>query len=245
MLPASWKPVESTNLVRMGSDLDGGYVVATPAIKASGLLISMGLSDNWDFEADFRKVGNARIVCLDHTINTRFWLRHAIARILTGQFSRLGRYFSYRRFFGRSGVEHRQLKVGYDGSGGVSLETLVAKEPLNSVFLKADIEGSEYRIFDDIARYADRLTGIAIEFHDIDLHRDRINKLFKSLPDFSIVALAANNFGGVDNEGDPIVIEVTLIRKDFVSLGAGQKFEAVTNDPSHNAIEPVYASSAV
>ena len=244
MLPATWKPIQSTNLERMGSKLDGGYVVSSSAVRASNLLVSMGLSDNWDFEADFRKVSKARIVCLDHTINTRFWFRYAVARVLTGQLWRVSRYFAYRKFFANADVDHRQLMVGYDGVGGVSFEKLISNEPLNSVFLKADIEGSEYRIFKDIVKYSDRLTGIAIELHDIDLHRDRINYLFASLPGFSIVALAANNFGGVDDQGDPIVIEVTLTRNEFIEPGVSTKFAAVPNDPSQNAIEPAFATAA-
>jgi hypothetical protein len=245
MLPASWKPVQSGNLVRLGSESDGGYVVALTAVQASRLLISLGLSDNWDFEADFRARSEARVICHDHTVDCRFWLRHAVANLLKGRLGKLGRFFAYRRFFSTDDVQHHLLKVGYDGPGSTSLRRLIEDEPVRSVFLKADIEGSEYRIFDDIVAYADRLTGIAIELHDIDLHRHRIDELFRQMSQFRIVALSANNFGGVDANGDPLVIEVTLIRSDLLDSGKSQPlFKPVANDPRWPAIEPRFAATS-
>lgn len=240
MLPASWKPTATGNLERLGSADDGGYVVAGPAVTASRLLISMGLSDNWDFEAVFRAHSGARVICLDHTVTPRFWLKQAVASVVRLR-PRLTRYLAYRRFFSTPGVEHRRLCVGYDRPGGISLATLIAGEPAKSVFLKADIEGSEYRILDDIVRYADRLTGIAIEFHDIDLHRERIDDLLRRLPDFAVIALAANNFGGVDPNGDPLVIEMTIVRRDFLAEGDVPALRRpVANNPQVPAIEPAF-----
>ena len=44
----------------------------------------------------------------------------------------------------------------------------------NKIFLKIDIEGSEYRILDDLIRYQDLIKGLVIEFHNIDLHMEKI-----------------------------------------------------------------------
>jgi FkbM family methyltransferase len=41
-------------------------------------------------------------------------------------------------------------------------------------FLKIDIEGSEYRILEEIIELQDFICGIVIEFHNIDLHEDKI-----------------------------------------------------------------------
>jgi len=241
MLPVAWKPVSSGNLERLGSAADGGYVVAGAAVTASRLLISMGLSDNWDFEAAFRARTGARIVCLDHTVTPRFWIKQAVASVVRLR-PRLTRYLAYRRFFSSAEVQHRKLCVGYDRPGGISLATLIQEEPAASVFLKADIEGSEYRILDDIVRFSDRLTGIAIEFHDIDLHRARIDALLAGLPNFAVVALAANNFGGTDSAGDPLVIEMSIVRREYLADGDMPEMRRpIANDPARAPIEPAFA----
>lgn len=241
MLPAAWKPEPSGNLERLGSAADGGYVVARSAVEASRLLISMGLSDNWDFEAAFRSRSNARVVSLDHTVTPRFWFKQALASLVRLR-PRLTRYIAYRRFFSSADVQHRKLCVGYDGPGGVSLATLIREEPPVSVFLKADIEGAEYRILEDIVKFSDRLTGIAIEFHDIDLNRERISALLARLPDFAVIALAANNFGGIDPNGDPLVVEMSIVRRSLLAAGdVPEMRRPIPNDPKRAAIKPTFA----
>jgi len=37
-----------------------------------------------------------------------------------------------------------------------------------------DIEGGEYRILDNLIKHQDKICGIVIEFHDIDLHLEKI-----------------------------------------------------------------------
>ena len=37
-----------------------------------------------------------------------------------------------------------------------------------------DIEGTEYRVIDQLNNHADLLISFVIEFHDVDIHRDRI-----------------------------------------------------------------------
>ena len=43
----------------------------------------------------------------------------------------------------------------------------------DKILLKIDIEGSEYRILEDIISIKDSLNALIIEFHDIDLHKDK------------------------------------------------------------------------
>ena len=53
--PQNLKPVfvDDRDLIRLGSIDDGGYVVPIETVKSSNVLISFGISDNWDFEKDF------------------------------------------------------------------------------------------------------------------------------------------------------------------------------------------------
>jgi hypothetical protein len=244
MLPASWKPIEAGGLIRIGSERDGGYIVSKRAVLASKLLIGMGLHDDWQFEKEFRQISGARVVCFDHTVNWKFWARYYVEQILRLRWSRLARYPGYRWFFSRPGVEHRAVKIGYDQPGESSIASLMNEFSERDIFLKIDIEGSEYRILDEIVEHSDRCTCVVMEFHDIDLHRARVMRFVEKMKDFSIVFLHPNNFGGTDGEGDPLVIEICLVRNEFLEPPTPReaKPELAANTIRRADIELRYAS---
>ena len=74
-LPNFLKPylINKDELIRVGSIDDGGYVVPLLDIKSSTILISMGISDNWDFEKDFSKISNAKVFAYDDSIDLNYW----------------------------------------------------------------------------------------------------------------------------------------------------------------------------
>ena len=75
MFPKRFIPIfiENNELVRLGSVDDGGYVVPKQTILSSELLVSLGMSDNWDFEKDFVKISKKSVYAYDHSIHTNFW----------------------------------------------------------------------------------------------------------------------------------------------------------------------------
>jgi hypothetical protein len=246
MLPASWKPVAADDLVRLGSAGDGGYVVSKASVAASTMLLSMGLNDDWRFEEAFRARSGARVICFDHSVNVRFWMLHALKQAALFRIGRIFHYFSYRAFF-RGDVEHRQIKIGYDGDGETSVATLLKGIPDQAIFLKVDIEGSEFRILDDVLANADRFTAMVFEFHDIDLHRARLARFIEGLKDFTILDANGNNYGGTDAQGDPLVIEMSLVRSSYLVPASGDVAligGAVRNDPRQAPILLSYAEAA-
>ena len=58
MLPKIFKPYKYTkkNLIRVGPNTDGGYVIDKRVIKKVKTLISCGLNDDWEFEKEFLKI---------------------------------------------------------------------------------------------------------------------------------------------------------------------------------------------
>ena len=58
MLPKIFKPYKSIkkNLVRIGPNMDGGYVIDKRVIKKIKTLITCGLNDDWEFEREFLKI---------------------------------------------------------------------------------------------------------------------------------------------------------------------------------------------
>ena len=49
-----------------------------------------------------------------------------------------------------------------------------------NIFLKIDIDGSEYRFLDDLIANKNRLTGLVIELHDCDMHLREIENFIKN-----------------------------------------------------------------
>ena len=85
--------------------------------------------------------------------------------------------FDYFIFF-RSPVHLCKERVGCANEGAVSINEVISripKEYREQVFIKMDIEGSEYRVLDEIVDNASVFSGLVIEFHDADLHIDRIS----------------------------------------------------------------------
>lgn len=235
MLPASWTPKPAA-LTRLGNANEGGYVVASEAVLASEMLISMGLHDDWSFEADYIRCTGNRVTCYDHSVDRAFWCWYTLHGVVRGSWARATRYLAYRRFFGNGTAEHRMLRVGYDAPGSISLSEALRLASAPNIFLKVDIEGGEYRILPEILSHAPRLAGIVIEFHDIDVHRERISAFIANLKGFQVVSVHGNNFGGVDPGGDPLVAEFSFARDEHCGGGTGEEVYA-PNHPGRPEIE--------
>ena len=50
MLSVLLKPKHTYDLIRLGQDNDGGYIVEKQSTKKSKNLVSFGLADDWSFE---------------------------------------------------------------------------------------------------------------------------------------------------------------------------------------------------
>jgi predicted amino acid racemase len=80
-----------------------------------------------------------------------------------------------------------------------------------------DIEGSEYRVLDDLLRHSQNIVAMAIEFHDVDILPGQFNSLIEKIKrDFHIVHLHGNNMGGMAFHF-PIAPEITFLNKRFFS----------------------------
>ena len=63
----------------------------------------------------------------------------------------------------------------------------------NNIFLKIDIEGSEYEILDTLISNKDRICGLVIEFHDCDIHLAKIKNFVEEFG-LRLIHIHANNF---------------------------------------------------
>ena len=93
----------------------------------------------------------------------------------------------------------------------ISMEKVFEDWATEKLFLKMDIEGSEYRCLETIIQNQEKICGLAIEFHDVDLHLDKINYFIKRL-NLTLIHVHANNSSPVTSSGIPLVLELTFSR---------------------------------
>jgi hypothetical protein len=222
-------PTIVSDLIRVGRFGDGGYVVSEASLKNADCLISFGLCDDWTFEQDFLSYHPAaKIHVYDHTVSERAFyriFRKNLLRFLIGHLNEFGElkrswsiYKSYQSFF-RDGVKHFRNRVHNkcDLIDDANIEMIMSRITSNKIFLKMDIEGGEYRVIKDILKYSDRITGLAIEFHDTEPLRDTFLKNIRDLQRyFTIVHVHPNNCGSVAADGLPECLEISFLRNDFI-----------------------------
>lgn len=68
-LPSILKPFTCKNLIRLGKDHDGGYLVNELDIKRTNHLIGFGIGSDISFENDFVKINECEVNLYDRDIN--------------------------------------------------------------------------------------------------------------------------------------------------------------------------------
>lgn len=230
--PKEFRPEAPDDLVRVGGKFDGGYVLPERILDATRAVLSFGLSDEFEFERELARRKPVAIVCFDHTVTGAFWLRKVVANIWKGvargnkaQFLRAFRFVRYLSFFNRDGHLHVRKALGYPGAGALSFKDALDIAAFDkAIFPKMDIEGWEYRLLPEIVVERERFVGMAIEFHDVDLHEQRIAQFLRDVSaSFLLVHFHANSHAQVGPGGQSIVIEVTLTHRSLLRAGEALK----------------------
>jgi len=210
-----FKPVANYELIRLGRSNDGGYLVGKNSINNSEHLISMGLDLDWSFEEDFKKKKDKiNIICFDNNLDKKFILKKIVTQIILIIFNQnlkylislIKNYINFNIFLRK--VKYQKKKITYSDISKI-------QNNINNIFFKIDIEGSEYRILDELIKIKNKITGIVIEFHDIDLHRLKIENFINNIG-LKLVHIHPNNFGGIDKFGNPYLLELTFDKEPIV-----------------------------
>ena len=212
-LPHFFNFKSANDLIRLGRDNDGGYLVSEIDIKKSNILISLGIDDDWSFEEHFSKINDIPVYAYDASVNLKFWAKRALTQTIINPFSFyiFKKIFSYIIFF-RNNKKHIKKFVGLNTNfkNYCTLSSILKSLNFKNVFLKIDIEGAEYRVLDTLIYNSEKISGLVIEFHDCDIHLDKIKK-FISKFDLKLVHIHANNFAPIrSNDMLPIVLELTF-----------------------------------
>lgn len=218
-LIATLSPRKESDLSRIGPNFDAGYIgVLNPLPK---YLISGGAGKNIDFEVALAERGVIAHI-FDHTVRT-----------LPKQDINL--YHHKKGIFAKLSLVQNSI----------SLDEIVAMFPKNEkekMWLKLDIEGSEWELLAEEIELLDRFDQIFIEFHDTykltdSKFRNNFTKIFNYLnTNFDLISISSNNWEGTTNFGKtfiPTTFEVTYIKKRqgyFRRKGADyKKFMFVNN----------------
>ena len=228
MLPRFLKPyqIRSSNLIRVGPKTDGGYIIDRRILNKSKILITCGFNDDWEFERDYLKKNHkTQINAYDHTVNKRFWLSRFKKDIISlllfkklkiNKILDVFKYLDYRLFF-RNDNKHFEKKIVFKkrNDNETTIPDILAN--YNEIFLKVDIEGDEYKILNDIKRNSSKIIFLVIEFHDVNKNIEKIKNFIKKL-DLKIIHIHGNNYGGLDKNNNPKVIELSLLNSKKIKL---------------------------
>ena len=216
-IPSVLKPKKEYKLIRVGNNFDGGYLVGSTSLQHAEILISFGICDDWTFEKDFRLKNNkCEIFCYDDKLILKFLLKKFIKSIFFLRNLSFIKYaykiIDFYKTKKTRVINFVQKKISYN-----DLEKILSKITNNNIFLKIDIEGSEYRLLDEILLNQTKLIGIVIEFHDFDYHRNIICNFVERL-DLNLIHIHPNNYCCFDRNNDPNVLELTF-EKNPVIIG--------------------------
>ena len=216
-LPKGFLYKSASDLVRIGRDNDGGYLVSKSDIEKSDVLIGLGINDDWSFERDFKKIKNVEVVAYDASISQKYFIKQfikSLARVYNPKLAlnKIKTILSYNHFFSKSKNYHIQkfVRLETDDKNHCTFEQVLDDVIYDNIFLKIDIEGSEYRFLNDIIANEERITGLVLELHDCDIHLKEIKNFIKKLS-LKLVHVHANNYAPIRaSDGLPLVLELSF-----------------------------------
>lgn len=216
VLPAALEPYRTARLTRYGQKNDCGYLIESADVDKSDCLVSLGIGQDWSFDIGFCAQNDCPVFAYDGSVSARKFLNSAIRKARFPWRWRAARdqFVTWQRFrvFFQGKRRHFRQHVGVPASDSVSFRDIIDQirgEGLARPFVKIDIEGAEYRLLDDILSAADMTTGLAIEFHDCDLHLSRIVGFVNAYP-LALVHIHANNYQPISEQGVPLCLELTF-----------------------------------
>jgi hypothetical protein len=235
-----------SDLVRLGRQHDGGYVVPHSIVRSCDAVVGLGVHDDWSFEEALR---SAMPVChalhlYDPTTTHAFLRRRAIRATpklithaltfdrarLREDWARCSAPLRYRALL-KSGAQHFHEWIAHEAltqhepkltSLRKAIERAVDRGATR-IALKMDIEGGEYEAFasDWSRRVGHHVALLVVEFHDLDRTPERFNEAMRALTEspaatFVPVHIHANSGAGLTPCGFPAVPEITFVHRNLL-----------------------------
>lgn len=233
------RPYVYTDLIRIGNPRgDGGYVVPRDLVDSADALLSLGLAEEWSFDIGMQKRNpSLRVIGVDHSIRASTFFRRLVrstvkgfvysllrSTVKSGKYAQIRQHnTSYFQLFTDPSVHIRKMVATNDSDGCISFTSLMklaAPKRDHSVFLKMDIESSEYDVISQIVAHESAISAVAAEFHDLVSDSATFNRAILELQQaFVIVHIHANNHGTYSQEQDfPDTVEITFVNKALMGI---------------------------
>tara|TARA_B100000029_G_C17491267_1_gene929200 strand:+ start:521 stop:1312 length:792 start_codon:yes stop_codon:yes gene_type:complete len=223
------KPFEVDDLIRLGRKEDGGYIISEKVLKNCNILISFGMANDWSFEQDFLNYNKEnKVYIYDHTVNLIYFLKRfykSLKRLFYLKSSpsnintKLNELIKYLKIDKKKFI-HIKKKVDIINSNfQVDIKKIFSITNNKKIILKIDIEGDEYKIFDEILNFSNQIETFLVEFHEIEKNRDEFISIIQKIQkNYFIIHLHANNITGYCNDNLPKTIEFTFLKKNNLKL---------------------------
>ena len=195
------RPIKNENLVRLGRNADGGYVVDKNVVENTNHLVTFGLGPDWSFELDYMKKNkDYKIYIYDHTVSSYPYIKEVwkyLRRFLTFRaypnaiMTRIKNLYNYKKFLNSKNVNYFKEKITYPIKN--KIDTDINKvfsriDDKEDVILKCDIDGGEYAVIDEILKYSNRIKMLIFEFHLVDNKEEAfLNSIKKIKSNFEII----------------------------------------------------------
>ncbi|MDR2509547.1 MAG: hypothetical protein LBC77_02760 [Spirochaetaceae bacterium] len=232
-------PIELDDLVRVGNDFDGGYILSKRMIEKTKIVLSFGVNDDWTFEEDFASIKDVKIYSYDYStknlpfMSGNFEINYVLMvynffRLKRSRVLHQIRYIreqvhllkSFKMFFDEKKDHFFVPKFieRYDDEQTTCFKTIFkelgAVDDL-SIFLKMDIDGVEYLCLYDLIPYLDKINGMVIEFHNLEIADMKCEEL---LNEFSKKFYVAHTHGNNNRKliyrtNIPTILEMSFINK--------------------------------
>ena len=217
----SWLMPTDVELVRIGNNADGGYLVPVVALAKADALLSMGLGENWTFDEEWHQLKpSTPIHMYDGTVVK------ALLPPVPWQWPDRDLVTMYEQFFNcTAGVRHYVEMIG-KGPTDTNLERCIERLNANHILAKIDIEGGEYTMIDDIINNKDKIICLATEMHGVNTNRAQFEQATLMLcQEYDIVHVHSNiGVSPFGPEGLHDALEITFLRKDLCA-GAPKRYE--------------------
>ena len=229
MISKKLKPIytDRKNLIRIGPNRDGGYIIDKRIIKNINYVITCGLNDDWNFEKHFLKYKkDINILAFDHTVNCKFWTKKFLKDIFhliifkktsLWKIKKIFNFIDYYLFFSGN-KKHLKLKITNKISKNKSTTLDKILKNKRGVLLKIDIEGDEYFVLKDIKKNVNKISCLIIEFHNLNNNIKKILSFIKKVKKLKIIHVHGNNVANLDKFSYPVGLEMTLINKKKIKL---------------------------
>lgn len=199
-----FQPFQCDNLVRLGKNHDGGYLVNLNDVNKSTKLISFGIGTDISFEEQFVGFNNCIVEAYDSSVTKQ------------------------HTFFDDENRVLHSTNIDIN-----NIQPLLSQE---NIFIKCDIEGCEYKLFDTLILNSKKVSGLVIEVHSIN-EGDNFNNLLNFIAkiDLKLVHIHVNNYFyyTTENGNIPDILELTFSSDSAIKYSTNVQLPNILDMPNN------------